>query len=716
MEKLRDYYSMTIRSAGVSEVDTENYVDRIMKDLTGLGVSGDVTSLLNMKLEDFNFDRKEEASLVNPALLKSQIVNFMKYRGPIEFGLGFLDSIKSFSTIGNQLEVVSAKQTYYKERQTVVEACETVWINIRAYNELELNEAKFQEWHTYLNEIKAEYKFINRNLVWDYYGAKKNFTADAHTYAVDHGEYFDFYWKGVKVKTNKKNVSEMTTYVQDMDNAITTFKEELNSEKSKQMCLGETEGVYDIKQVIYYQQHVNDGKGYPKAAYELYKAYNNFVTAKKQLEEYIVNKEQELASAKSSLSSAESSLESAQSQLSSLESQLSSETNEDRKEDIRSSIQSVESDISYYSSEISYYNSKIPKLEEDIVEKKGWQATTYNGKSLNTLQSEYSSYYFDDSTMRNFSKITHGMSLVISGSSTISYKNTDRTYANVDLVAGKHSNEILTQISKDMKDKYKTLEDANTFLVNAQGKLIEISKALSEGGSLTNAEGEWEKKASVSEIQGTTISEQNLSEIESVREFINKDEVDQLLAHVQGALDTINTAKSEIEAYRYGNTMIKDLEKMDKAVKEVEKVGFKDSLKDVPAHEVDLDRLEEDVFRNTYKEPDVIFTHSWSDIKYHPELEKANLNFYGYLKQLFNDITKEGDLKEKKEAGEKVQNETETKLAQYEKVKDNDIDGEITGDTKAQKFVFTGKNLPSYQWIQGGLKNELIQHNEEAEA
>ena len=63
MKNLEDYYAKTIRSSGVSEELTENYVDSIMNKLAGIDSSSDGASLLNMELVKFKDITKKKPVL-----------------------------------------------------------------------------------------------------------------------------------------------------------------------------------------------------------------------------------------------------------------------------------------------------------------------------------------------------------------------------------------------------------------------------------------------------------------------------------------------------------------------------------------------------------------------------------------------------------------------------------------------------------------------------
>ena len=121
-EKLEDYYKTCITSAGVSSTDADSYVNQIMSQLGLVADNKNTNDILNMEVTDFTVSKRSDTSLANASILKDQVVNFMKYRAPINTGLGFLSSLNSFTTLSKQTELVDKRTEYYKEQQTVMEA------------------------------------------------------------------------------------------------------------------------------------------------------------------------------------------------------------------------------------------------------------------------------------------------------------------------------------------------------------------------------------------------------------------------------------------------------------------------------------------------------------------------------------------------------------------------------------------------------------------
>ena len=92
MASLEDYYRDSIVAAGVDSAAADDYVGQIMDYLKT--TTGD-DDLMNIELTGFEVSVPTGGNLGNPAILKSQIVEFMKYRAPLSLGTGFLDALSS---------------------------------------------------------------------------------------------------------------------------------------------------------------------------------------------------------------------------------------------------------------------------------------------------------------------------------------------------------------------------------------------------------------------------------------------------------------------------------------------------------------------------------------------------------------------------------------------------------------------------------------------
>lgn len=137
-QEIREYFEKTLVSYGVtSEAEAGDYVAQLMGGVNDL-VSGtgnmDVSNFLDMEIASFSVNKVDASGLDNPEILRRQIVDYMKYRAPMNFGLSFLDSVQAFTTINDQTKVVKTQVEAQESLQPVTQGCRTVIDCIRAYD------------------------------------------------------------------------------------------------------------------------------------------------------------------------------------------------------------------------------------------------------------------------------------------------------------------------------------------------------------------------------------------------------------------------------------------------------------------------------------------------------------------------------------------------------------------------------------------------------
>ena len=130
MASLEDYYRDSIVAAGVDSAAADDYVGQIMDYLKT--TTGD-DDLMNIELTGFEVSVPTGGNLGNPAILKSQIVEFMKYRAPLSLGTGFLDALKAMKDLSKQTEMVEDKNKFYEKHQDLLGILEDAWWQIQLY-------------------------------------------------------------------------------------------------------------------------------------------------------------------------------------------------------------------------------------------------------------------------------------------------------------------------------------------------------------------------------------------------------------------------------------------------------------------------------------------------------------------------------------------------------------------------------------------------------
>lgn len=127
---LEDYYRQSIEAAGVPEDNVDSYVDQVMSFLK---TSTGTDDLMNITVTDFNASVPADGHLGNPAVMKTQIVEFMKYRGPINLGMGLFDAITGMTKLDEQTKLVDNKTEFYGKQQDLLNELENGWSDLVKY-------------------------------------------------------------------------------------------------------------------------------------------------------------------------------------------------------------------------------------------------------------------------------------------------------------------------------------------------------------------------------------------------------------------------------------------------------------------------------------------------------------------------------------------------------------------------------------------------------
>lgn len=139
-DKLEEYYKQAIMSAGISDDDANDYVGDIMSLIKSETGSDD---LMKLNLTDFKVGQAKDGNLANPAQMKVQIVEFMKYRAPLSLGSGLLDGLNSMKYLKKQSENIDNKNSFYKQQQSLLEKLESAWKELQRYQYKDANDKYF---------------------------------------------------------------------------------------------------------------------------------------------------------------------------------------------------------------------------------------------------------------------------------------------------------------------------------------------------------------------------------------------------------------------------------------------------------------------------------------------------------------------------------------------------------------------------------------------
>ena len=171
-----DYFTACIKSQGIDTTDAAHYLNSIKGFFFG---DDDVKDLLGIDLADestVSVTPVADGSLTNPALVKTQIVEFMKYRSPINSIVALFEKFqKSATELENSSktsDLVDKKQEYYEAQGEVAEAAYKVYEKIVEYDKLGITASDLQEIKNLLNGIEDKYKNLHIKMVKDLYNTQ----------------------------------------------------------------------------------------------------------------------------------------------------------------------------------------------------------------------------------------------------------------------------------------------------------------------------------------------------------------------------------------------------------------------------------------------------------------------------------------------------------------------------------------------------------------
>lgn len=224
LNNLNDYLSSCMQSAGIEKTDAEKNSEKLSNALSSGNQDSNqvISDLLGIQVDKDNttIGPVQNANLENPAELERQIVEFMKYRGPIDISKNivsrFRKIVKKTKNVSKESDITEKMNDYLEEEQSILELLET------AYNEgmkpymtdYNNNKNKISDTETLVNKLKDDYK--------DYYDTLfKNLENTKET-----GK-FDF--SGLDF-SNNKNKSE----IKHLKTRIDEYEKEINEDNAKQ--------------------------------------------------------------------------------------------------------------------------------------------------------------------------------------------------------------------------------------------------------------------------------------------------------------------------------------------------------------------------------------------------------------------------------------------------------------------------------------------------
>lgn len=304
---LNDYYGMMASCQNISDyynVSAQYYLDTLISgDISKDEIDGvyeygtsvlkkeSISDLLQIECKTAPsqmISAVTGADMSNPAIIKEQIVEFMKYRAPIKLlsDTGILNSLKNVSKeledSEKDNELIEKKQEFYEAENEFLEKAYNVYEDIQDYKALGVTQDKITQIQNRINSYESQYKEFHEALVKDLYNTDGLSEKRRREFNIDDAAYKSTTYKN-NSDTDKKlaTQSEIENLMDDLAAAITNFQNAKNN-LEKNFPTGYSRGTgdgntYDIQWWVKCNGISLDD--FNNKAVDLLKAYNKLVNA-----------------------------------------------------------------------------------------------------------------------------------------------------------------------------------------------------------------------------------------------------------------------------------------------------------------------------------------------------------------------------------------------------------------------------------------------------
>ncbi|MBR5233174.1 MAG: hypothetical protein IKW03_03085 [Clostridia bacterium] len=279
------YFEACLISQGVDSSYIKNYVNSISGMFTN---GGNIADFLNITVNEGSFDvtPTKNGALNNAALIKTEIVDFMKYRSPINAASSLLDSLTNIKneteTMEEQTKCAEEQQDFYETEESLMKTAKKAYDQIKEYEKLKFTKTYVTNFFENIKTYPTDYKNVYVKYVYDLAGPSKLSKFSTQTIT-------EPYTEASVLKYNENNPASWGTtkgLVDDVSEAIQDF---VNKQKSLDNLVNITfkykQGTYstryyqnvmaELNKNNQYQNYVSSANNLTKKMAQLKNAYEN---------------------------------------------------------------------------------------------------------------------------------------------------------------------------------------------------------------------------------------------------------------------------------------------------------------------------------------------------------------------------------------------------------------------------------------------------------
>lgn len=172
----QEYFKASMVSQGVDTTFAKKYDNLIAGMFNGDTSISDFLDISVVEGEGSLITPTTNGALNNAALIKTQIVDFMKFRSPINTAAALLDSFtqlgKDVETIPDQTECLDKQQEFYDTEEELLDVANQAYEIIQKYNDLKITKTYIENMKTNIAKYRDDYYRIHKKLVFDLAGTE----------------------------------------------------------------------------------------------------------------------------------------------------------------------------------------------------------------------------------------------------------------------------------------------------------------------------------------------------------------------------------------------------------------------------------------------------------------------------------------------------------------------------------------------------------------
>ena len=511
-ETVKQYFVESLKSQGIGNAETEEIVGKLDQ-----AFDENIADLLDINAANVEISPVENGNLANPALEKQQIVEFMKYRAPVDLSSRLISMIKDVveksKTAKQETKVTEEKQDYYEAENELLEMLKKLYDELREFRKLNLNQ-------NYINDqvvpditknFKADYRKIHTKMVFDLCNTDGLSTFEPEKFRYKVSEYNDSDFGEDKKfdSDNKATTSDVQGRANKFLDSISTY---IQKKKSAKDTIWK---YYTFDNTIYRTQYWTKSIELINANINI---YNEYISAAKEMcrQYWLFNNACE-------------------------------NTNQAATINIRHDI-----DINKYIGNGQFSGDKtISNASQSL-------ANIYIG-----LTEDFKDSGFYGSTAKLLNQISKE---AVQGKSTLDI-GTAGTNGKIGTIGTTATNEKIYDICSKYKEYYYKFQKADDHLKNAKKYMKKIGDSNSGLIKKTvDAYEDWKKQSAKLDDE-SSMKADNEKDLEEEKKLIEENLTDESLKELLNRIDNvkalIKTIDDNINSTKYHNTQLKDIDSIE---------------------------------------------------------------------------------------------------------------------------------------------------------